>query len=119
MVKISYSPATELIVHDFIKVSKEELLRSRVTPSGNMPLYWCDGMLYGFASPPLNDEVVSEMLKGKIHWLEVMFTTLDKYSDVLSLNEEEYKAQMNFRIINTISSQLHRDFIKWLKTVSK
>ena len=45
MVKIEYSPATELVVHEVIKVDKEDLLRERVTPSGTMPLYWCDGIL--------------------------------------------------------------------------
>lgn len=115
MVRIKYTPAEEIVVHDLINVDKDDLIRSRVTPGGNMPLYWCEGLLYGIASPPLNDEVVSDLLKGKIHWLEVQYTKMPAYVPMLSLNEEEYKATMNFRVINTDASSLHREFIRWLK----
>ena len=74
MVKIEYSPATELVVHEVIKVDKDDLLRERVTPAGTMPLYWCDGILFSFSSLPMTDDVVKDYLKGRIHWLEVHFT---------------------------------------------
>lgn len=117
--KISYFPTQELIVHDIIKLEKEEMLRRNVTPNGNMPLYWCDGILYSFVSPPITDEVVKEILKGRVHWLEVQYTEMPKFNPMLSLNEEEYKATMNFRIINTSGFELHRDFIKWMKVTVK
>lgn len=115
MPKITYFPAQELIVHDVLGLEKEEMLRANVTPNGNMPLYWCDGVLYSFSSPPITEEVISEMLKGKIHWLEVRYTKMPKFTNMLSLNEEEYKATMNFRIINTEKFDLHKEFVKWLK----
>ena len=115
MPKITYFPAQELIVHDVLGLEKEEMLRANVTPNGNMPLYWCDGVLYSFSSPPITEEVISEMLKGKIHWLEVRYTKMPKYASLLTLNEEEYKATMNFRVISTEKFELHREFISWLK----
>jgi hypothetical protein len=99
-----------------IKVDKEDLLRERVTPAGNMPLYWCDGILFSFSSLPMTDDVIRDYLKGTIHWLEVHFAKMDKYTPILALNEEEYKATMNVRIIDTSSSQLHKEFIEWLKS---
>ncbi|HVA82874.1 MAG TPA: hypothetical protein VNF06_01795 [Candidatus Aquilonibacter sp.] len=117
--KITYLPAQELIVHDIIALQKEEMLRANVTPNGNLPLYWCDGILYGFSSPPATEEVIAEMLKGKIHWLEVRYAKMDRYQSVLSLNEEEYKATMNFRVISTEKFELHKEFIAFLKKNTK
>ena len=116
MPKITYLPPQELIVHDIFDLEREEMLRANVTPNGNLPLYWCDGVLYSFSSPPATEEVISEILKGKIHWLEVRYSKMEKFTDILKLSEDEYKATMNFRVIKTEKFALHKEFIKWLKT---
>ncbi len=119
MVRITFSPVNELIIHETVEVDKEDLLRERVTPSGTMPLYWCNGILFSFSSLPMTDEIVSDYLKGKIHWLEVHFAKVDKYTPILSLSEEEYKTTMNIRIIDTSKSTLHKELTKWLRTIKK
>ena len=40
MARITYSPAEELVIHEIVEVTKDDLLRERVTPQGTMPLYW-------------------------------------------------------------------------------
>jgi hypothetical protein len=119
MVEITYSPLKSLVVHDILEIDKESIMRSRVTPAGTMPLYWCDGFLYSFSSLPMSDEVVKDYLNGRIHWAEVQFARLDKFEPVLMLNEEEYKAEMKIRVMDTSISQLHKEFVKWLKSVTK
>ena len=116
MVRVTYSPIEELVIHEVVEVPKEDLLRERITPSGNMPLYWCNGILFSFSSIPMTDEIVRDYLRGKVHWLEVHFTKEQKYVPIMSLNEEEYKATMNIRIIDTSKSSLHTELTKWLKT---
>lgn len=116
MVKISTAPIKEVVVHEFIQIDLDDLMRSRITPQGNMPLYWCDGILFTFTSMPWTRDVVRDYLEGKIHWIEVTFTKLDKYQEVLTLNDEHYKAEMKIRVIDTRKSQVHKDFTKWLKT---
>lgn len=115
MVKISFSPTEELVIHEAVEMSKDDLLLERITPAGNMPLYWCDGILFSFSSLPMTDDIVKEYLKGTIHWLEVHFTKMDKYVPVISWESPEFKSTMNVRVIDTGTSQLHREFIKWLK----
>ncbi len=115
MVEITFSPIKELVVHEVAEMKKEDLIRERITPAGNLPLYWCDGILFSFSSLPMTDAIVDDYLKGKIHWLEVHFARMPKYSEVISLDAEEYKATMNVRVIDTSSSQLHKDFVAWLK----
>jgi hypothetical protein len=50
MVRISFSPINELVVHEVVKVSMDDLMRERITPSGTMPLYWCNGLLFSFGA---------------------------------------------------------------------
>jgi hypothetical protein len=115
LVKISFSPATELVVHEVVEMSKDDLLLERITPAGNMPLYWCNNILFSFSSIPMTDDIIKDYLKGKIHWLEVHFARMEKYVPILSFESEEYKTTMSFRVIDTSSSILHREFVKWLK----
>jgi hypothetical protein len=115
VIKITFSPATELIVHEAVEMTRDDLLLERITPAGNMPLYWCGGVLFSFSSLPMTDDIVKEYLHGKIHWLEVHFARMEKYQPVITFEPEEYKSTMNVRIIDTTSSDLHKEFIKWLK----
>ncbi len=119
MIKITYAPANELVIHEIINIAKEDLIRERVTPAGVMPLYWCDGLLFSFSSLPLTDDVVKDYLKGRIHWLEVHFAKEEEYKPVLSLNDEEYKTTMNVRVIDTSNSEMHRELVKWIKGTVK
>ncbi len=119
MVKITYSPIEELVVHETVEIGREDLLRERITPQGNMPLYWCDGIIFSFSSLPMTDEIVTDYLKGRIHWLEVHFSRMEKYTPILSLDDEAYKSTMNVRVIDTSTSSLHKTFVKWLKGTSK
>ncbi|MGC8669753.1 MAG: hypothetical protein ACP5TL_01205 [Candidatus Micrarchaeia archaeon] len=113
-VKISYSPINELVVHEVVKLELDDLLRERITPSGNMPLYWCNGILFAFTSPPLTRDIMRDYLNGKIHWMEVHYTEMKKYDPVLELNDEQYKAILKIRVIDTSKSLLHLEFVKWL-----
>jgi len=114
MVSINFSPINEVVIHEVINVEKDDLLRSRITPAGNFPLYWCNGILFAFSSLPWTDEIVSDYLKGRVHWSEIQFTKLDKYQPVLELNDENYKAELKIRVIDTSGSALHQAVAKWL-----
>jgi len=119
MVKISYSPIKEVIIHEFIKVDLDDLYRGRITPAGNMPLYWCNGIIFTFNSMPMTRDLVKDYLEGKIHWMEVHFSEMKKYEPIVELNDESYKATMRIRVIDTSMSGLHVDVTKWLAANSK
>ena len=80
MVRITYSPIEELVVHEVVEVPKDDLLRERITPQGNMPLYWCNGILFSFSSIPMTEEIIRDYLRGKVHWLEIHFAKEPKYT---------------------------------------
>lgn len=116
MVKISFAQLKELVVHECVYVENDDLLRERITPAGNMPLYWCGGILFSFSSMPWTRDIVKEYLEGKIHWVEVHYTKMDKYKPIVQLFDDNYKAEMKIRVIDTSKSTLHNDFVKWLKS---
>ena len=115
MVDIIYDPVKALVVHDVAKVPLEDLIRERITPGVTLPLYWCGGILFSFASAPISEEIMKDYFKGRIHWMEVHYTEMKEYKPVLELNDENYSGKMNIRIIDTAGAQLHKDFVRWLK----
>ncbi len=115
MVKITFSPVLELVIHEAVEMTRDDLLLERVTPAGNLPLYWCGGIIFSFSSVPMTDDIVKEYLKGRIHWLEVHFARMDKYVPVITWESQEYKSTMNVRVIDTSTSGLHKEFVQWLK----
>ncbi len=116
MVKITFAPIKELVIHETVKVERDDLLRGRITPQGNMPLYWCDGILFSFNSMPMTRDLVKEYLDGVIHWMEIHYCEMKNYQEIIELNDEQYKAIMRIRVLDTSKSALHTDFVKWLKS---
>ena len=114
MVNVVFSPITDLIVHEVVKIDLEDLIRERVTPSGNMPLYWCDGLLFSFSSMPMSEDTIKEYLQGRVHWAEVHYTEIGGYKPVVTLEDSQYQGSLNVRVIDTSRSELHKDFVKWL-----
>ena len=115
-VKVVYQPVNTLVVHDVVKVELDDLLRERITPAGTMPLYWCGGVLFSFASPPMVDQMVKEYMDGRVHWLEVHYTVMKDYCEVLDLDDKHYSGTMKVRVINTGNSSLHNEFVRWLRS---
>ncbi len=119
MVKISYSPINELVIHEVVSLGIEDLMRERITPAGTMPLYWCDGVVFSFSSVPMSRKVLDDYMAGKIHWMEVHFSEMKDYKEVLELNDEHYNGSQKIRVIDTSKSSLHEEFVKWLKKGSR
>lgn len=115
MVKITFAPIQELIIHETLEVPMDDLLRERITPAGNMPVYWCDGIVFSFSSVPMTEETVKDYLKGVLHWAEVHYTPMQNYSTTVELNDPHYQSVLKIRVIDTSKSGLHKEFIKWLK----
>lgn len=120
MVKITFSPIQEIVIHEVVDINYDDLLRERITPAGNMPLYWCDGIIFSFSSLPMTRDAIREYLDGRIHWMELHYSKADKYTPVLELVDEHYSnTSLKIRVIDTSNSSLHKELIKWLKSQKK
>lgn len=103
------------MIHEAVRIDYDDLLRERVTPAGNLPLYWCSSILFSFSSVPMTREIVKDYLAGKIHWMEIHFTEMRDYKPVIELNDEHYGSALKIRVIDTSGSKLHTEVTKWLK----
>ncbi len=115
MVDIEYSPIKSIVVHEIVSMHIDDLIRERITPAGSVPLYWCDSILFSFSSAPMSRKILDDYLNGTIHWMEVHYTDLGDYSSMLELKDEDYGGTAKVRVIDTSASNLHKEFIKWLK----
>ncbi|MEM3841118.1 MAG: hypothetical protein QXN59_00260 [Candidatus Micrarchaeaceae archaeon] len=114
MVNVVFSPIKELIIHEIVNVDFGDLIRERVTPSGNMPLYWCDGILFSFSSIPVSEDTIKEYIEGRVHWAEVHYVEMGEYMPIVTLEDSQYQGSLNVRVIDTSKSNLHKAFVKWL-----
>ncbi|MGI0134614.1 MAG: hypothetical protein ACREBW_06630 [Candidatus Micrarchaeaceae archaeon] len=119
MIDVSYAPVKKVIIHEIVRIEDEDLLRSRVTPAGNMPLYWCDGVLFTFSSVPMSKEVMKDYLDGTLHWMEMHYTEMKVYQPILELHDEQYRGTQKIRVIDTSKSSIHKDVVSWLKNRKK
>ncbi len=119
MVSITFSPIKELVIHEIINMQLNDLIRERMTPAGNMPLYWCNNILFSFSSMPMSRQITKDYLEGKIHWIEVHYTEKEDYESILEMYDEHLNSTIKVRVIDTSKSLLHSDFIKWLKINQK
>ncbi len=115
MVEVVYAKIEKLVVHLTVKMELDEMIRERLTPGGTIPLYWCNGILFGFSNLPLTGKVIEEYLHGALHWAEVHYTEMKDYNPVIELKDESYPAPISVRVMDMRKSELHCDFVKWLK----
>jgi hypothetical protein len=118
-IKITHAPLKEIVIHEYVSIPIDDLLRSRVTPAGSMPLYWCGGLVFTFSSMPWTRDIVKDYIEGKIHWMEVQYSVMDKYKPVLEIKDENYPQAQRVRVIDTSASALHTELAKWLKLQGK
>lgn len=89
MIKVTFRPWEEVIIHEAIKYSLPDLLRLAgfgVQPGGlAAPLHWAEGVVFQFVPMPPTDDVVKESLQGKVHWLSVTWALMPEYRNVIPI----------------------------------
>lgn len=96
MVKITYQPWEEIIIHEAVEYPLSALLemQSFGVPPGALgrSLMWANGVAFTYAAVPASDDIIAEQLKGKMHWATVAFAVMPTYETAVLLQE------MNTRI---------------------
>ncbi len=91
MVKITYQPWEEIVIHETVEYPLAALLemQSFGAPPGSMgrSLMWANGIAFAYAAMPVSDDVAAEQLKGRMHWASVVFATMPAYESVILLEE--------------------------------
>jgi len=96
VVKITYQPWEEIVIHEAIEYSLPALLeiQSFGAPPGSLgrSMMWANGVAFAYAPMPASDDVVAEQLKGRMHWASVVYAMMPTYESSIFLQE------MNLRI---------------------
>ena len=115
MVKVTFKPWEEVVIHESIYYSLEDLVKLcsiGVGPGGlGAALRWAEGVVFRVSPMPPTDEVVRETLQGKIHWNAVEWALMPQYKDVIPIREINAKIP----IINVSATAAICDVAKVLK----
>ena len=100
----------KIVIHNISKLDLNGLMKSTRTPMGNMPLMWVDGYAFIINAMPLQGKAIDLYLIGEIHYTDVIFCELPKYSEIVSLNSE-----MTTNMFNMSKSVIHNAIQKAIK----
>jgi len=91
LVKVTFKPSEELIIHESIQHSLSDLIKLcsvDVQPGGlGGPLSWAEGVIFRFSRMTPTDEIVRELLQGKVHWNVVEWALMPQYKQVIPIEE--------------------------------
>ena len=115
MVKVTITPWQEVIIHESIYYSYEDLLKMHsmgVQPGGLVrPLSWAEGVVFRHAAMPPTGEVVKEQLQGKIHWSAVEWALMPEYQNVILIRDINAKIP----VVNATANAILCEVAKILK----
>ncbi len=119
MVKITYAPWQEIIIHETIAHSFEELIKIRSVgvQTGGLarPLMWAEGIVFDRGVMPPSPEMIKENLEGRLHFLFTEWAPLPQYQSLHEIQETKVKIP----IINVSSNAVLSEVAKWLKQSTK
>jgi len=119
MVKVTFKPWEEVIIHESIHYSLEDLIKLQslgVQPGGlARPLKWADGVVFRFATMPPMDEAIKEQLQGKIHWSSVEWALMPQHENVIMIKDINAKIPIINVSANTILCEIAKALKKQVK----
>ena len=119
MVKITYTPWKEIVIHEITERELDDLLKLRcigVAPGGlAKPLLWIDGLVLDRLGMRETESVIEEKLEGKLHWSSLTFASMPKYQTLVTVRE----GNIRIPIINVSTNLFFQSVVKWLKENAK
>ncbi|MCP8307473.1 MAG: hypothetical protein H3Z53_07340 [archaeon] len=116
MVKVIYAPWEEVIIHELIQYSLEDLvkIRSLGTPPGGLSrnLLWAEGIAFIHSTMPPTPDVIKEQLQHKIHLSAVEFAPMPKFNDYVLIKETNVRVP----IINVGNNPILKTVAEWLRS---
>ena len=116
MVKVTYAPWEEIIIHELIQYSLEDLVNlcSLGTPPGGLArnLLWAEGIAFIHNLMPSTPGVIKEQLQSKVHWSSVEFASMPKFTDHILIKQ----TNVHVPIINVSNNLVLKTVAEWLKS---
>ena len=101
LVKVTYAPTTELVVHEVIEQNQTEFFEDIIRQMLASPVHvepiisWVDGFALLTTQFPPADEVVAGNLAGKMHYQAVAFTKMPFHSKInMKLGDRDFSVRI-------------------------
>jgi len=119
LVKVTFKSWEEIVIHEVIRYDLEDFIKQcsiGVQPGGLAnPLQWAEGVVFRAIPLPTTEDVVKEMLVGKVHWNSVEWASMPKYQQVIMIGDINAKIP----IVNVSANAILCDVAKALKATAK
>lgn len=121
MVKITYMPTKEMVIHEIIESEKTELfnlISQGIQASGSAGaqawIQWAEGIAFVMEYFPDTEEIMTEKMMGKNHIIAINFTRIDKFENEIRLKGDEMGRTI--RLVNVSKSNNFVELAKYLKS---
>jgi hypothetical protein len=115
VVKVTFRLWEEIVIHESTNYSLQDMINLSCIglQAGGIaaPLQWAEGVAFRFQSMPPTDDIVKELLEGKVHWITIQWALMPEYKQVIPIEQINAKIP----IINVSSIANFRDVAKALK----
>jgi hypothetical protein len=115
LVKVTFKPYEELIVHEHQRFVIDDMIRLRCTGmqvgSISPNFQWSDGLVMWRETFPQNELMTQENLDGRVHWLWVGYSEMSEYKDRLTFKE----TSVTIPVIDVRNNPVYSAAARWLK----
>jgi hypothetical protein len=115
LVKVTIKPWEEIVIHESIRYELDNFIKlcCMGVQAGGLaePLQWADGVVFRHMPMPPTEDVVKEMLAGKVHWSAIAWALMPKYQPVFVISE----INARIPIVNVSTTAGIIDVVKALK----
>ena len=119
MVKVTFKPYEELIVHEHQRFALDDMIRLRCTGmqvgSISPNFQWSDGLVMWRETFPQNELMTQENLDGRVHWLWVGYSEMSEYKDRLTFKE----TSVTIPVIDVRNNPVYSAAARWLREQNK
>lgn len=115
MIKVTFKPYEELVIHEYQKFDLGDMvkLRSIGMQVGSIaPTFsWADGIVMWREAFPQNEEMTKESLNGRVHWLWLAYAEMPEYKASITFKE----TSVTIPVMNVSDDPIFSGAAKWLK----
>ncbi|MCJ7632953.1 hypothetical protein MUP77_11255 [Candidatus Bathyarchaeota archaeon] len=136
MVKVTFSPWEEVVIHEPIQYTYDELVYiqslgvqagslapapsltyqpAAPQPSALIPLYWAEGVIFTHVIMQPTEDVIREQLRGIVHWVSIVWALMPSYQNIVVVKD----TNVRIPIINASQSETFCNVARALKKGSK
>ena len=119
MVKVNYKPWEEVVIHESIQYTLENLvtIRSLGVPPGQLGgrLLWAEGVAFNPGGMPPTTDIIKENLQGRVHWSSVEWAVMPEFKSSIEITQ----TKVRIPILNVSANETLSAVAKWLRKSAK